>query len=59
MTNKKKTTDELLQELIDLVAPISNIARNEIGKINRSMAAEQALAEKINEQSKTEQDEKN
>ena len=51
MTNKKKTTDELLQELIDLVAPISNIARNEIGKINRGMAAEQALAEKMTAES--------
>lgn len=37
---KKKTQTELLQELVDLLAPISNLARYQIGQINTALAAQ-------------------
>ena len=57
--NKKKTTEELLEDLIKLVTPIASLAQNEVNKLNRVYAAEQALHEKIQSQPKPDSKESN
>ena len=37
---KKKTQAELLQEIADLLLPMSNLAKFQIGKINEAIAAQ-------------------
>ena len=37
----KKTQTELLQEIVDLLIPVSNLARYDIGKINEKIKAAQ------------------
>ena len=57
--DKKKTTEELLEDLIKLVTPIASLAQNEVNKLNRGFAAEQALNEKIQSQPKPDSQESN
>ena len=45
MSKKKKTQSELLQEIAELLVPMSNLARYQIQKINEQIqAAQDALA---------------
>lgn len=39
--SKNKTQKELLQEVIDLLTPISNLARYQISQINAQIKAQQ------------------
>ena len=41
---KKKSQTELLQEIVDLLIPVSNLARYDISKINAQIQAAQAAA---------------
>ena len=40
----KKTQTDLLQEIVDLLTPINNLAIYEIGKINKKLNAKAAVA---------------
>ena len=44
MSKKNKTQKDLLQEIADLLLPMSNLARYQIQKINEQIQAQQALA---------------
>ena len=44
MSEKNKTQKDLLQEIADLLLPMSNLARYQIQKINEQIQAQQALA---------------
>ena len=44
MSRKNKTQKDLLQEIADLLLPMSNLARYQIQKINEQIQAQQALA---------------
>ena len=46
--DKKKTTDELLQELIDLITPVSNLAKFNITQINQQLEAQKVATEREN-----------
>ncbi len=42
MAKSKKTQLELLQEIVDLLTPVSNLSRYQIQKINEQIAKEQS-----------------
>ncbi len=42
---KKKPQAELLEQLIELMTPVSNLARYQIQKINEQIAEQQKLAD--------------
>ena len=44
---KKKTQTELLQEIADLLLPMSNLARYQIQKINETIQAEAQQQEAV------------
>ena len=41
----KKTQTELLEEIVELLTPVSNMAKYQIGQINQASAEQAALAE--------------
>ena len=45
--SKKKTTEELLEDLITLVTPISNMAKFHIARVNQQTALEKEQQEYI------------
>ncbi len=45
MAKSKKTQLELLQEIVDLLTPVSNLSRYQIQKINEQIAANQKAQE--------------
>lgn len=47
--SKKKTQTELLQEIADLLTPVANLARYNIGLINQQLQAAQKAKEEAEE----------